>query len=142
MENSIINLSKNMESGERYNILRSRSLHMEYRIKITARHNREKGEKSFFPSVRYNNKISIIISYDINDIDDIRVQRREKDGRNNTAYPSAVYNSRLYRSNKMFLETRQARSSFYSSVYWTCGVRMSLQALRHFGFILLLFASI
>lgn len=36
------------------------------------------------------------------------MQQREIDERNNTAYPPAVYNSRLYRSNKMFLETRQA----------------------------------
>jgi len=37
-------------------------------------------------------------------------------------------NGRLYRSNEMFLETRQARGSFCSSVYWTCGVRTSLRA--------------
>jgi len=63
-----------------------------------------------------------------------RMQRRnEKRGKRRKTsvrtrgLSGAGNNGRLYRSNEMFLETRQARGSFCSSVYWTCGVRVAYE---------------
>lgn len=121
-----------MNKRYRYNILRFRFLNMKcgVTIVITIRSKRVKMSK-----VHYNNKISII-SHDAKTHKWYTcATKREKSVITRPIHPT-VYNIRLYRSNKMFLETRQALFTHPFIGRMAC-VRACKLSEEAFGFILL-----